>query len=896
MAYKSIGRFTGCSRALARAILLTLTLITASSFSAEPPWPSEPIPVSPREGVIGALWLKVNHPDWRWEGKAGEGVSLPLSVVRRWNSLGFGFTADREGAQAVLTRPYELAIGDYTQLVLRVSPPPDTLTSLVARIDGEERTIIDKTPPDLVEMELTGPISGKRLERIDIIFTVQKPGRVSASVTWILLEKPDVPGYVPPERPFDGMLAEPESAVFEPGLGLAIRAEDMPRLRELAGSPLFAEVWEQDVALAEEQFRHDPRKQLRRASMYTRRHCRIREWEAVDITRNGLALALVGLVSENPEYMRQAAKYTIALAHVEHWEEGFTHWFPIQQQYHGSFGPNVATLEASFLLDWTWHWLSPEGRAFVRTSIRNKGLPGIRRGLDAIANQSIRYHRGLIQGTLAVAESPDDPALNEEVMTYLEALNARLENTAIWPDGTFVEGMAYGKGTLGTTIMAWQAIHNRLGVPYEDIQSQRVVPAIQFMLEMEREVPTLFAAWAAGPLGSDLFADQCVPSRLTAGSEPWAHSTSSNAVEYAAFGADWLWAPKFHADPPAPALPPFSVFSEGGWVFLGSQNPALPQVSVETGVWLGGHTWPRKNSIALEAWGEILLLRRNILPYNDARHMATRRTAAYNTFTPGERPQQIQGKKGTGAKLLAAEDLGGFAFVESDAATAWDRGVKRAVRRVILIRPNTLVIHDSAQLDKPETGVQNWNSLGEWEIGPDGNLRTQVGDVRALVQRVYPPEVAVNAGPDYVHRLLGSRIDREGMESPDREVPVYRGTFTNQAAKGHAMLTVVQAESPGVSTALNEVKILGNNTGLEICVGGDSGNVVRVIHYPRQRSQDDLLGCQTDGNLLVVQVAGGEMQAVVVFDARKLTLPNGETLTRETPGALSWGRDTELGD
>ena len=105
--------------------------------------------------------------------------------------------------------------------------------------------------------------------------------------------------------------------------------------------------------------------------------------------------------------MRQAARHAIVYTHIEQWAEGFVDRFPAGHWYHSGFAPNVATIRASLLLDWTWHWLTPKGRARIRTSIRDKGIRRIEPAKDAMANQGVRFNKGLILGRMALADSLD---------------------------------------------------------------------------------------------------------------------------------------------------------------------------------------------------------------------------------------------------------------------------------------------------------------------------------------------------------------------------------------------------------------------------------------------------------------------------------------------------------
>ena len=55
-------------------------------------------------------------------------------------------------------------------------------------------------------------------------------------------------------------------------------------------------------------------------------------------------------------------------------------------------------------------------------------------------------------------------------------------------------------------------------------------------------------------------------------------------------------------------------------MFIGDDDPLAPRWSFESGMWdMHGHAWRHKHSLTLRAWGEKLLIERDILPYEDAR-------------------------------------------------------------------------------------------------------------------------------------------------------------------------------------------------------------------------------------------------------------------------------------
>jgi len=545
-----------------------------------------------------------------------------------------------------------------------------------------------------------------------------------------MLER-DGDAWTPPQEPFAGMLAEGPVAPLQPGLGLIFGADELRQMRPAVASPQFGDLWREDLARAEDQLGVDPAAMIRPYSLYaTSRYGR--PWdEDTQAGNDGLLLALVGLINQDERYMRQAARHAIALAHIDEWAEGFVDRFPVGSWTHAAFAPNVATIKASLLLDWTWHWLTRGGRDLVREAIREKGLRWLQGSEDRMANQGVRFTKGLVLGRMAVAEDLADARLRAVVRDHVDKLNRKLESVSRL-DGTFSEGMGYGKGTMASLPITYCAASRCLGRPMRELVSDRFLPAMRFILTAEQGIAPAFAAFCAGPLEDEQFADQCVPASVMAGyAGAKFQSTDGNSCEYVFYGLVPVWAPHGRPMTATPQLPRFSVFADGGWVFLGNADPEAPRLSFESGLWDGhGHSWYHKHALTLDAWGEQLLLARDHLGYQDARSRYTMSTKLYNTFAPAARDQDATGTPGRGARLAVAGDLGTIAVVESDNATAWSHNVTRAARRILFFRPGIIVVQDAVQLDHPEIGVQSWNSLSDWRVAEVHTCVTQVGGGR----------------------------------------------------------------------------------------------------------------------------------------------------------------------
>lgn len=768
-------------------------------------WPAAPVPVSPVEGVIEAFWDPGLDALNRWTTETG-------AFTRNWCACFLAIPVDRQGSTAQLTRDYRLNLADYRRLRVRLRPGAGVKTTVTAEVDGAEQRAIDTVADGNSVIEIVGPIAGERLTKLTLAFQVSADAAIlppehqaaaagpthGVMLCWIMLEK-DGEAWTPPEQPFAGMLEHGTVDGFEPGLGLVFGAEELAAMRANTASPMFEAPWARDLDAAAEQYRVDPAAMIRPCVLYAPTRYG-RPWDLeVDTGNDGLLLALVGLITRNPGYMRQAARHAVALARIDEWAEGFMDRFPEGGWTHAGFAPNVATIKASLLLDWTWNWLTPAGREFVREAIRGKGLLRLQGMENRMANQGVRFTKGLVLGSLAVADDRSAAALRARIQGYIDKMNRKLE-TVVRPDGTFSEGMGYGKGTMASLPITCVAASRCLERPVADLVTERFLPAMRFILTAESGIAPSFAAFCAGPLGDPLFADLCVPASAMAayGGPEW-NSTGGNTCEYVFYGLIPAWAPKIQSLPEQPGLPPFSVFPEGGWVFAGSDAPEAPRLSFESGLWDGrGHSWYRKHALTLDAWGGNLLCTRQHLSYDDARSRYTMSTKLFNTFAPGGRDQDATGTPGRGARLIKADDRGAVVLVESDNATAWKQNVKRAVRRVLFIRPNVLVVQDMVELESPETGVQSWNSLHPWDIAGGLRATSRAGAAAVRLTCFGGNGVALAAGEDSVHR------------SPTGEVPVYRAAFTSRPARRHRLLTVIEAIPPAGAGEPASVKVLDN--------------------------------------------------------------------------------------
>lgn len=825
--------------------------------TSSPGWPAAPVPVNGSEAVIEVFWDGTFAADRRWPAPPG-GPRWRSHHGHHGNELCWSGTGAVE-----LTRAYDLSIRGYSRLSLAIRLDTDTRVSVYATVDGREQTVVEDRPGCNRKHEYDGPLAGDRLERVRITLRAVTDGERDAWFRWLLVGR-DAPAWEPPPDAVAGMIHAGPPAACEPGLGLLVDAEDLERLRQIRAAPPYAEIVAEDADRAAAQSALDPRDTLRQHWLYAPDRFGRDADERVDLANDGMALAIEGLLTGNADYLRQAASYAVVMAQMQHWSEGFTDRFPDSPWRHTAFAPNVATIKASLLLDLAWHALTPAGRELIRRAIRDKGLPYIEpyvaRGHRLVSmNQGVRFMKGAILGTLATAADPRAESTRAAVADYVDRLSGGMMDQTR-ADGTYVEGNTYGLGTLGSAFASYHAAARCLGVPARELVFERALACLRFSRDIDQTITPLGAAFAAGVLADSGFRDQCVPSSALAdifGKRNWA--------EFGVLGLDALWAQAERTEALPPGRRPLSAYRDGGWVFLRNADARAPGVTLESGLWdPRGHTWKRKNAIELSGWGEPLLLHRHHVAYLDSRYEHTARTAAYNTLTPGGRSQD-EGRAGAGARLLMAADAGVFAAAESDAASAWEGGVEQALRRLLLIRPDLLIVDDTAVFTAVEPAVLSWHSLTPWRVdGRSCAARSAAGaSVRVTTFALDRDEgFELSAAQDAVHRSDG-----------DEHVPAWRAAFTTPARRLHRLLSVIQTAPPDGGLAPPPSRLDTPELAVEVTTA--DGRTVRVACGD---GGIEALGCATDGAMLAAILdTGGAAAVAAALGGTRLATAAGRT-------------------
>ncbi len=808
-------------------------------------WPESPIMVTNTDAVIESFWnFKLGYTTrWKWSADAEN------ALVRQkgWNRFQLNWGATNTPGRVSIERDYDLFVKGFESLILKTKYPPGVSASISIVIDGERRNIVQDQPGSNDTQEVVGALEGERLEKVIIEYTTEDPGKKEMILRWLLLSREGIP-WVGPKPDFDRFLEPSAVNDFSPGLNILHDDADFVRLRKLTQQPAWADHWKKDRQAATEVLAGDTDYPVRKYTLYSQvLGGRVHQKSPVEFNL-ALKAALIGLVAEDEAQMRFAAKQAIRLALTERWEDGFENHFTGPFWDHSAFSENVATIQAALLLDLCWNWLTPEGRALIAQAIREKGLPNLEVHREAFANQGVRFHRGLLLGKLALSKAGLGMPLSPENVRYEITSMNRLLDPLIRQDGTYLEGVGYGLGTSKATFMTYVAASRFLGVPVNEIVHPRMLAGMRFAAEKEGTIPSETALFLVGALQAGEFRHWGQPDSLVAGGFP----------EMTNYGLHSLWYEQSDEKEGAVgAFPEFSHYPEGGWVFARDHDDSRAAINFESGLWSGGgHSWTRKNSVEVEAWGETLLVRRFHVGYKDGRYAETARTAAYNTFTPGSRNQDINGTAGRGSDLHIAQNLAHTAVMEADNATAWTEWVELAQRRILFIRPHAILVEDTARLTKPETGVQSWNSLFPFQSNERRTTLLQTEKGKVEVTLLAPADAPMHIAEDSVHR--------DNSQEKDIIVPVYRTTYTTQPATNHRFLTLITLTPADGQMDAPTVRTEGENGEfLEITQSGIVTRITRIT----ANDKNDLWGVETDGSYAFATMENGRVVEAAAFNA-----------------------------
>ena len=246
-------------------------------------------------------------------------------------------------------------------------------------------------------------------------------------------------GYIKPESYEPG---------FEPTLGIVLNSQELALLRrehsahlKQHGDSPFTRAAADAAKLVPEQMISD----------YVNfwndtRYCRERDYSNLLLFKSpGANAAIAGLLMKDKTLLRLAARYAMAIAMCDHWDDGMICFFPGSNFEHRCFVQSLCTHEVALILDLAGEMFTDMGRDYLLRRIAEEGLGNInfitwKHEYIFHMNQLAWFTPGRMLGYLTLER------YWKHVEPYTEiAYQNLIENLSdsVLPDGGYVEGPTY---------------------------------------------------------------------------------------------------------------------------------------------------------------------------------------------------------------------------------------------------------------------------------------------------------------------------------------------------------------------------------------------------------------------------------------------------------------------
>ena len=330
--------------------------------------------------------------------------------------------------------------------------PANAIFRLAATTDRGE-VAFAAPPAPAIKKEYAIDLRGAtRLDDVTLEVEAAEDGPANGWFNWLGLQNAALlPRQLAQFERFDAaweMYLKPESyePSFTPAYGILINADELAVFRAEHDAFLARHGASPFTAAAETAARLIPEAMIHDYVNFwgDTRYCRERDHSHL-LLRHGPAAAIAGLLGRDKALLRLAARYALAIAMCEHWDDGMICAFPGSNFEHRCFVQSLCTHETALILDLAGELFTDIGREYILRRIAEEGLGSInfntwKHEYIFHCNQLAWFTPGRILGYL-VLERAMPRARPYTELAYADLIES-LGHT-ILPDGGYVEGPTY---------------------------------------------------------------------------------------------------------------------------------------------------------------------------------------------------------------------------------------------------------------------------------------------------------------------------------------------------------------------------------------------------------------------------------------------------------------------
>ena len=448
---------------------------------------------------------------------------------------------------------------------------------------------------------------------------------------------------------------------------------------------------------------------------------------------------------------------------------------------------NVAwTLALAY--DWMHDELSPEERKLLLGAIRARTTPMYEDVMKRLQGYPYDSHAQVTLTIVAAIGALMAGDLPEADAWVREAIPLAVVWTSAWgwQDGGFGNGSQQLFWDTGSNLPAWYVLRNAAGV---DLARK----------EWVRNLPRFMAYFVPPGAPSGVFGDGHEMNLQ----ETWARVSKALARFSPSPLASWYARSHRGEDParielmmsprgdagaaPFPAGTPHgAVFPSVGWAAMHSRldDPKRTSVYFKSSPFGSyNHSHGDQNGFVIHARGERLLVASGYYDGYRTPHWTQwyKQTRAANAITfDGGKGQGFNDKRFAG-EIVRFETTPAYDYVVGRAEKAYDGALKAAQRTVVLLRPDTVIVHDRVASATPHAWEWNIHALDRMERVNDRTVFVKQGEAKLCLEMLAGPEVMF-------HQVNKFTAPAQGNPPPRDQ---WHGVFNAMARSAEAEFVVL---------------------------------------------------------------------------------------------------------
>ncbi|MBC8471109.1 MAG: heparinase II/III family protein [Planctomycetes bacterium] len=657
----------------------------------------KPVPINMAEAIIEPFWSPGLSGLNQWTVNSGD--SYGLIIKQNWDVAYFEWASrPAQGPALRMYRDFNIDCAGYDVLLVCLTAPIQSILRITAVTDLGKR-VFKSEPASENTAEHSLDLQGAKVIKtiiLEIETKVDGPG--AGWFSWIGLQNTEqLSNYFAlwdySQIQWDKHIKEANQiSRFEPRYGIFLNASELAELRSQhqqavkeTGQSHFTQ-----RALAARSFH--PEKGIHEyvnSGGTNKSHGRIRDQFQAPLSGNP-DLAIAGLVLQDADALRMAARYALSLAMSEHWDTGFMSRFPSDPWEDRAFRRSYTAEDIAMILDLAGEVLTETGRTFLMRRLAEEGVGLInyvawRHEYIFHCNQLAYFNTGRMYAYLVLErEWPRVKPYTD--LAYLDAIN-NLEN-AIQPDGGTLEGPGYLNPIAREN---YKAIKH-----YARSRGRNVTELVPNVLKLTADYAAVVASTTEGDVipicdsGPDFRSDTL---EILTELMPESHWTTMYNKLLLRNGK-----PKIAQTDPAP--PAFITLPDTGYIAstrsLGEHRVKLFIMGHKAGA---DHTHEDKGSFVLEFAGQAFALDLGICDYGDPISAIYKHCQRHNMLAPARTPDRAcpQRPLPIDVKPTGYGDEKAF-HARIDATPGWEQYYRKWIRSWESPSPDTLIIRDEYAL------------------------------------------------------------------------------------------------------------------------------------------------------------------------------------------------------